>query len=67
MSEHPGIAKISFTGSIGTGKRVMALAAGNLKRLTLELGSNDPGIVLPDADVGAIAQLLYDAVFVNCG
>lgn len=67
MSEHPGIAKISFTGSIGTGKRVMASAAGNLKRLTLELGGNDPAIVLPDADVGAIAQRLYDAVFVNCG
>lgn len=67
MSEHPGIAKISFTGSIGTGKRVMASAAGNLKRLTLELGGNDPAIVLPDADIGAIAQRLYEAVFVNCG
>lgn len=67
MSEHPGIAKISFTGSIGTGKRVMASAAGNLKRLTLELGGNDAAIVLPDADTSAIAQRLYDAVFVNCG
>ncbi|TFY99825.1 aldehyde dehydrogenase family protein [Ramlibacter rhizophilus] len=67
MSEHPGIAKISFTGSIPTGRRVMGSAAGTLKRLTLELGGNDPAIVLPDADIDAIAQRLYDAVFVNCG
>lgn len=67
MSEHAGIDKISFTGSIPTGRRVMASAAGNLKRLTLELGGNDPAIVLPGADIGAIAQRLYDAVFVNCG
>lgn len=67
MSEHPGIAKISFTGSIPTGRRVMASAAGNLKRLTLELGGNDPAILLPDADVQAIAQRVFDAAFVNCG
>jgi len=67
MSEHPGIDKISFTGSIPTGRRVMASAAVNLKRLTLELGGNDPAIVLPGADIAAIAQRLYDAVFVNCG
>lgn len=67
MSEHAGIDKISFTGSIPTGRRVMASAAGNLKRLTLELGGNDPAIVLPDADVEAIAQRIYDAAFVNCG
>ena len=67
ISEHPGIDKISFTGSIATGRRVMASAAGNLKRLTLELGGNDPAIVLPDASIDTIAQALFDASFVNCG
>jgi len=67
MSEHPGIDKISFTGSIATGRRVMASASGSLKRLTLELGGNDPAIILPDADIEAIAQGLFDAAFVNCG
>jgi len=50
MTEHPGIRKIAFTGSGPTGKRIMASAAGNLKRLTLELGGNDAGIVLDDVD-----------------
>lgn len=67
MSEHPGIDKISFTGSIPTGRKVMASAAANLKRITLELGGNDPAIVLPGSDVGAIAQRLFDASFANCG
>jgi acyl-CoA reductase-like NAD-dependent aldehyde dehydrogenase len=67
MSEHPGIDKISFTGSVATGKRVMSSAAGNLKRLTLELGGNDPAIVLPDVDVQAIAPRLFWAAFGNSG
>ena len=67
MSEHAGIDKISFTGSIATGKKVMASAAVNLKRLTLELGGNDAAIVLEDADVAAIAQRLFDGAFVNSG
>jgi len=67
MTEHPGIDKISFTGSVATGKKVMASAAGNLKRLTLELGGNDPAIVLDDVDVTAIAPRLYFAAFVNSG
>jgi acyl-CoA reductase-like NAD-dependent aldehyde dehydrogenase len=49
--EHPGIAKISFTGSIATGKKIMAVCAKTLKRVTLELGGNDPCIVFPDVDV----------------
>ena len=67
MTEHPGIDKISFTGSVATGKKVMASAAGNLKRLTLELGGNDPAIVLDDVAVAAIAPRLYIAAFVNSG
>lgn len=67
MSEHPDIDKISFTGSTATGKAVMRGAAGNLKRLTLELGGNDPAIVLPDADVQSVAERLFWGAFRNAG
>lgn len=67
MVTHPGIAKIVFTGSTATGKKIMANAAGNLKRLTLELGGNDAGIVLPDVDVQAIAPKLFGVTFHNNG
>ena len=67
MTEHPGINKISFTGSTATGRRVMQNASVNLKRLTLELGGNDAAIVLPDADVDAIAEPLFWAAFKNSG
>ncbi|ROZ78066.1 aldehyde dehydrogenase family protein [Ramlibacter sp. WS9] len=67
MTEHPGIRKIAFTGSGPTGKRIMASAAGNLKRLTLELGGNDAGIVLADADPAKVAADLFWAKFSNCG
>ncbi|MGF6636636.1 aldehyde dehydrogenase family protein [Paraburkholderia sp. 35.1] len=65
LSEHPGIGKISFTGSTATGKKVMQSAASNLKRLTLELGGNDPAIVLPDVDPKTIAKDLFWASFAN--
>lgn len=65
MSAHPGIAKISFTGSTQTGRKVMESAAANLKRLTLELGGNDAAIVLADADVDAIAPALFWGAFAN--
>ena len=67
MSRHPGIAKVTFTGSIATGRKVMASAAPTLKRLTLELGGNDAGIVLPDADPKAIAEGLFWGAFINNG
>jgi len=67
MTEHPGIDKISFTGSVETGKKVMAAAAGTLKRLTLELGGNDAAIVLDDVDPKTIAPKLFFASFVNSG
>src|SRR4029453_5688645 len=50
MTSHRGIDYISFTGSIETGKRVLASASANLKHASLELGGNDPGIILADAD-----------------
>jgi len=51
LSRHPHIAKISLTGEVGTGKRVMADAAGTLKHVTLELGGKSPLIVFADADL----------------
>ena len=67
MTEHPGLDKISFTGSVATGKKVMASAAGTLKRVTLELGGNDPAIILDDVDPQKVAQKLFFACFVNSG
>lgn len=67
LTEHPDISKISFTGSTATGKKVMASGASNLKRITLELGGNDPAIVLPDADYKAIIPTLFWAAFGNSG
>lgn len=67
MTEHPDIDKISFTGSVATGKKVLASAAGTLKRVTLELGGNDPAIILEDADPKAIAKKVFFASFVNSG
>jgi acyl-CoA reductase-like NAD-dependent aldehyde dehydrogenase len=59
--------KISFTGSVATGKKVLASAAGTLKRVTLELGGNDPAIILEDVDPRAIAKKVFFAAFVNSG
>jgi acyl-CoA reductase-like NAD-dependent aldehyde dehydrogenase len=67
MSEHPGIDKIIFTGSTATGRKVMASGAANLKRLTLELGGNDAGIVLPDVDLDANIEKLFWGIFINNG
>jgi acyl-CoA reductase-like NAD-dependent aldehyde dehydrogenase len=67
MSSHPGIAKVTFTGSTATGRKIMQNAAGTLKRLTLELGGNDAGIVLPDAEPKKIVEGLFWGAFINCG
>jgi acyl-CoA reductase-like NAD-dependent aldehyde dehydrogenase len=67
MTEHSGIDKIGFTGSVEAGKQVMAAAAKTLKRVTLELGGNDAAIVLDDVDPKAIAPKLFFASFVNSG
>ncbi|MDF3281145.1 aldehyde dehydrogenase family protein [Gordonia sp. N1V] len=65
MTSHPGIAKIAFTGSTETGRHVMASAAHTLKRVTLELGGNDPAIVLPDVDPKKVAPQIFWAAFQN--
>lgn len=67
MTEHPDIAKISFTGSTRTGKAIQASSSGTLKRLTLELGGNDPAIVLPDADPKAVAKGVFGQAMGNSG
>ncbi len=67
MAAHPDIRKIVFTGSCATGQKVMRSAAETMKRLTLELGGNDAGIVLPDADPKAIAEGLFWGGFINNG
>ncbi|MEM6323527.1 MAG: aldehyde dehydrogenase family protein [Pseudomonadota bacterium] len=67
MAAHPGIRKIVFTGSCATGSKVMMSAAETMKRLTLEMGGNDAGIVLPDVDPEAIAEGLFWGGFINMG
>lgn len=67
MSGHQGIGKITFTGSSATGQKVMSSASHTLKRLTLELGGNDAGIVLPDVDPKQIAEGLFWGSFINSG
>ncbi len=65
MTSHPGFAKISFTGSSATGKKVMESASKDLKRVTLELGGNDAAIVLPDVDLDEVAEKIFFGAFFN--
>ncbi|MEB2647827.1 MULTISPECIES: aldehyde dehydrogenase family protein [Pseudomonas] len=67
IATHPNINKIVFTGSTPTGQSVMRAAAGNLKRLTLELGGNDAAIVLPGTPVEAVVEDIFNAAFLNMG
>jgi acyl-CoA reductase-like NAD-dependent aldehyde dehydrogenase len=67
MTAHPAVRKISFTGSVPTGKKIMRAAADDLKRVTLELGGNDPAIVLPDVDPATVAPRLFWGAFTNSG
>lgn len=65
VTGHPGIQKVAFTGSTTTGRRVMQSAAENLKRVTLELGGNDPAIILDDVDVKSTAEKIFWGAFRN--
>ena len=67
LSAHPGIDKISFTGSIATGRKVIQAAAGNLKKVTLELGGKSPLIIFPDADLDRAIPGAAAAIFSNAG
>ncbi|WP_406460238.1 aldehyde dehydrogenase [Streptomyces sp. NBC_01622] len=64
---HPGIDKISFTGSVAAGKRVMEVAARHLTRVTLELGGKSAAIVLPDADITTSVPGIVSAAWMNNG
>jgi acyl-CoA reductase-like NAD-dependent aldehyde dehydrogenase len=67
MTSHPTPRKISFTGSVETGKKVAAAAAPDLKRVTLELGGNDAAIVLSDVDLGSVAPKIFWGAMENSG
>jgi acyl-CoA reductase-like NAD-dependent aldehyde dehydrogenase len=67
LTKHPDVRKISFTGSTATGQKVMASAAQTLKRITLELGGNDAGIVLDDVDPKKVAPGIFEGAFQNSG
>ncbi|NMI00544.1 aldehyde dehydrogenase family protein [Pseudonocardia acidicola] len=67
LIEHPGVAKISFTGSTATGQKIVAASAPSLKKLTLELGGKSANIVFPDADLAGAAQGALAAIFLNQG
>lgn len=67
LAEHPDVDKISFTGSTAVGKSIVKASAGNLKRLTLELGGKSPCIVFDDADLDATIPSAAMAIFANTG
>ncbi|MGP9837973.1 aldehyde dehydrogenase family protein [Arthrobacter sp. 179] len=67
LSAHKDVDKIMFTGSTATGKAIIRSSADTVKRLTLELGGNDAGIVLDDVDPQAIAEDLFWGAFINTG
>ncbi|GJC83078.1 putative aldehyde dehydrogenase FUS7 [Colletotrichum liriopes] len=67
LTSHPGVDKVSFTGSTATGKRVMESCSKTLKRVTLELGGNDAAIVFPDVDVKAVAPKIAMLALYNSG
>ena len=67
LASHPGIAKVSFTGQVATGKKVAGSAAGNMKYLTMELGGKSPLIVLPDANIDNAVDGAMMANFFSTG
>ena len=67
LAEHPDVDKVAFTGSTEVGKLIVQAAAGNLKRVSLELGGKSPAIVFPDADLDHAIGGAADAIFYNQG
>ncbi|MEU3985315.1 aldehyde dehydrogenase family protein [Streptomyces sp. NPDC026672] len=67
LAEHPDVDKVTFTGSTETGRHIIRASAGNIKRLTLELGGKSPDIVFADADLDAAVPGAAMAAFVNSG
>ncbi len=67
IAGHPGIGKVAFTGETATGQEIMRAAAGNVKKISLELGGKSPNVVFADADVERFAAESPYSVFDNCG
>ncbi|ALJ18402.1 aldehyde dehydrogenase family protein [Microbacterium sp. No. 7] len=67
LAAHRDVDKVSFTGSIGVGKKILDAAGGNLKKVCLELGGKSPMVVLPDADLDTAIPALANANFWNTG
>lgn len=67
LVDHPGVDKISFTGSTGVGKRILTAAGGNLKRVALELGGKSPVFVFADADLERVIPAVARGIFANSG
>ena len=67
LVDHPGVDKLSFTGSTAVGRRILAAAAGNLKRVTLELGGKSPVFIFPDADLDRATEAAARGIFANAG
>ncbi len=67
LAEHPDVDLVSFTGGLATGKRVMAAAAGTVKKVALELGGKNPNIVFADADRETALDMALTAVFLHSG
>jgi aldehyde dehydrogenase (NAD+) len=67
LAAHPGVDKVAFTGSLATAQHIIRASAGNVKRLSLELGGKSPNIVFADADLEAAAAGAANAIFANSG
>jgi acyl-CoA reductase-like NAD-dependent aldehyde dehydrogenase len=67
IANHSGINKVVFTGSVATGKKVMESASRSLKRITLELGGNDAGVILPGTNIEPLLEKLFWGCFINAG
>jgi acyl-CoA reductase-like NAD-dependent aldehyde dehydrogenase len=67
IANHSGINKVVFTGSVATGKKVMESASRSLKRITLELGGNDAGVILPGTSIEPLLEKLFWGCFINAG
>ncbi|MGV2124916.1 aldehyde dehydrogenase family protein [Agrobacterium vitis] len=67
LCAHPDVDKVAFTGSTEVGKLIVTAAAGNLKKLTLELGGKSPAIVMPDADMALTVEGIARGIFSNSG